>query len=179
MKKEEVIAQYFDWLYEIVCDKRYSKEISYRKLLSYLHNTEFKYVMRKDKSRASDGVNLRYRFELACDCMPIEKYLDKPCSVLEMMIALSIRCEENIMDDPQIGNRTRQWFWGMITNLGFGNMTDDRFDRKVVDIIMEKFLTREYSPNGRGGLFTIRNCSEDMRKVEIWTQMLYYLDTMM
>ena len=42
----------------------------------------------------------------------ISAYLDnKTCSVLEMMIALAIRCEEHIMDDPDVGNRTGQWFW--------------------------------------------------------------------
>lgn len=51
----------------------------------------------------------------------IASYLDnRPCSVLEMIIALAIRLEEHIMDDPDIGNRTGQWFWDMIVSLGLG-----------------------------------------------------------
>ena len=83
------------------------------------------------------------------------------------------------MDDPLIGNRTGQWFWGMITNLGLGSMVDSRFDEEKVKYIVDQFLNRDYSPNGKGGLFTVRNCDCDMRKIEIWTQMLYYLDSIM
>ena len=102
--------------------------------------------------------------------------LDGPCSVLEMMIALAIRCEENIMDDPNIGDRTSQWFWGMVVNLGLGSMVDCRFDKQFVDETIRIFLNRKYAPNGNGGLFTIRDCDKDLRKVEIWHQLCWYLD---
>lgn len=93
------------------------------------------------------------------------------------MVALANRCEETIMDDPQMGNRTGQWFWGMITNLGLGHMNNNKFDKDAVDDIIDKFLNREYSPNGKGGLFTVRNCDDDLRNIEIWTQMLWFLDS--
>jgi hypothetical protein len=102
--------------------------------------------------------------------------LDGPCSVLEMMIALAVRCEEHIMDDPNIGNRTGQWFWGMIVNLGLGAVTDERYDARLVDERIGRFLNRDYEPNGRGGLFTVRNCKYDLRDVEIWYQLCWYLD---
>mgnify|MGYP003235589453 FL=1 len=93
-----------------------------------------------------------------------------------MILALAIRCEETIMDDPSIGDRTQQWFWGMITNLGLGSMTDSRFDRDAANDILERFLDREYEPDGKGGLFTVRNCDSDLRDVEIWYQMCWYLN---
>ena len=83
------------------------------------------------------------------------------------------------MDDPKIGNRTQQWFWTMITNLGLGDMYDSRFDRRYVKKVVDKFLNREYSPDGDGGLFRIRNCDEDLRTVEIWTQLCWYLDSIL
>lgn len=105
----------------------------------------------------------------------IASYLDdRPCSVLEMMIALSIRCEEHIMDDPDIGNRTGQWFWSMLVSLGIGAMDDRKFDRYFVDRTLERFLDREYERNGEGGLFTVNN-GRDMRRTEIWYQMQYHL----
>ena len=82
------------------------------------------------------------------------------------------------MDDPAYGDRTGQWFWGMIVNLGLGAMTDNRYDEKRVDDILDRFLSRTYDPDGRGGLFTVRNCDVDMRKVEIWKQLLLYLDSL-
>jgi hypothetical protein len=92
-----------------------------------------------------------------------------------MMIALSIRCEEDTMDDPDIGDRTGQWFWSMVVNLGLGSMNDAKYDRRYVEEIILRFLNREYEPDGRGGLFTVKNCSEDLRDVSIWYQMNWYL----
>lgn len=178
MTREEVMNDYFDWLYNAVCKNRYSKHISYRKLLKRLHEIEFTFSMPKDMNRAEDGVDLRYRFAYDyCSPASAETFLDGPCSVLEMMVALAIRCEETIMDNPLIGDRTGQWFWGMIVSLGLGAMMDDRFDEERVDSIIDRFLNREYEPNGKGGLFTVRNCDQDLRDVEIWFQMCWYLDS--
>lgn len=172
MKRNDIINEYFIWLSDFVYDRRYEK------LLSRLHAIEFVSVMPRDENRAGDGVALRYRF--ACDVFgdgDVDRYLDGPCSVLEMMVALALRCEETIMDDTAYGNRTGQWFWGMVVNLGLGAMTDDRFDEYYVDDVIDAFLNREYQYDGRGGLFTIRHSAVDMRDVEIWSQMCWYLDT--
>lgn len=176
MTKAELTAQYFDWMYQLVVDDRYSK--SYRKLFARLYDMEFIYTIPMDGNRAEDGINLRYRFgrEHSFSDVTIASFLDDcPCSVLEMMIALSIRCEEHIMDDPDIGNRTGQWFWGMLVNLGLSSMSDDKFDRYYVDRTLKKFLDRKYERNGVGGLFTVNN-GRNMRTTEIWYQMNYYLN---
>lgn len=180
MTRHDVSNEYFDWLSNLVCEKRYSKQVSYRKLLMYLHNTEFRYSIPRDQNRAEDGVDLRYQFALSQgyenSVDPILDCLEGPCSVLETMIALSICCE-NIMDDPNVGNRTGQWFWGMVVNLGLGSMSDNNFDRRFVDESIARFLDREYEPDGKGGLFRIRNCDCDLRTVEIWYQLCWYLDS--
>ena len=80
------------------------------------------------------------------------------------------------MDDPRYGDRTAQWFWRMMSNLGLGLMTDDIYDRGLVKHKLDIFLHREYEPDGKGGLFYIRDCAEDLRKVEIWAQLCWYLD---
>lgn len=173
--------EYFEWLFNYVCNRRFGEGISYRNLLARLYNTEFIYLIRKDQNRAEDGIELRRRFILVNGYEDwyeiVMDELDGPCSVLEMMIALAIRCEENIMDDPRVGDRTKQWFWGMVNNLGLAGMTDDIFDVRFVDNVIRQFLNRDYKPNGEGGLFTIRNCEEDLRSVEIWYQLCWYLDT--
>lgn len=181
MTRNEINNEYFDWLFDLVCENRYSTQISYQKLLVHLHNTEFTYSIPKDKNRATDGIDLRYQFAISQGYKDsLEFVLDDlsgPCSVLEMMVALALRCEETIMDDPHMGNRTGQWFWEMIVNLGLGYMIDSRFDRKIADEILKRFLYREYEPNGRGGLFTVRHCDRDLRTVEIWYQLCWYLDS--
>lgn len=180
MTRERVCNAYFNWLYDIVGANRKSKQLSYRKLLIHLHDTEFRYYIARDKNRARDGMDLRYRFALAhyhdTDPDYILDMLDGPCSVLEMMIALAIRCEDT-MDDPSIGDRTGQWFWEMIVSLGLGGMLDSRYDARDVDDIVDRFLEREYEPDGTGGLFTIPNCHRDMRDAEIWNQMWWYIDS--
>lgn len=170
--------EYFEWMFQMVCRNRYTEEHPYRKLLSFLHDVEFTYVIPKDANRAEDGIDLRYRYayENHLDDDEVLDTIVGPCSVLEMILALSIRCEESIMDDPSVGDRTGQWFWKMVVNLGLGSMTDSKFDLEEAESIISRFLNREYEPDGRGGLFTVRNCECDLRDVEIWVQMMWFLD---
>jgi len=165
-------------MYQLVAADRYSNQ-SYRKLLARLHGTEFVYSIPMDGNRAEDGVDLRYRFgrEYGFDDAAIESCLDNvPCSILEMMIALAIRCEEHIMCDPDIGDRTGKWFWDMIESLGLADMDDAKYNRGLVERTLTRFLSRGYRRNGKGGLFTVEKCRRDMRSMEIWYQMCWYLD---
>ena len=173
--EDRINDEYFEWLCELIDSKRFSKRVSYRKLLMHLHNIEFTWDIPKDYNRADDGIKLRRRFALARNDPELSTYIPGPCSVLEMMVALAIRCEETIMDDALMGNRTGQWFWGMVTNLGLSAMKDSQFDRDFVDDVIARLLNREYEPDGKGGLFTVRHCSHDMRTVEIWCQLSWYL----
>lgn len=174
--RDRINEEYFKWLVDSVCENRYSRHVSFEKLLLHLHDVEFVYSIPRDQNRALDGIDLRYRFALEADQDDIDLYLDGPCSVLEMMVALAIRCEENLMDDPNVGNRTGQWFWGMVVNLGLGAMTNTRYDEQYVDHVIDKFLNREYEPDGEGGLFTVRGCDIDLRTAEIWRQLCRYID---
>jgi len=179
--RNRVENEYFNWLSEFVCKERFPRHVSFSKLLTRLHDIPFKYTIPRDQNRAEDGKDLRYRFALTHEYLgsseSIVDILSGPCSVLEMMVALTIRCEEQIMDDPSIGNRTGQWFWNMIVNLGLGSMVDDRYDERHVDKVIDIFLNREYEPDGKGGLFRIKNCEYDLRDVEIWYQLCWYLDS--
>lgn len=174
--KDRIGNEYFEWMYDMVAGERYPAPFSFRKLLAYLHNTEFVYTIPLDRNRAEDGISLRRRFVIDQDCEDMLGYLDGPCSVLELMVATAICCEERFMDDPDVGNRTHVWFWDMVTNLGLGSMTDNHYDRRRVERAVDRFLAREYEPDGTGGLFKVRNCRYDLRDVEIWYQMCYYLN---
>ena len=173
MYRNEINNEYFAWLYELVCGDMEVIQLSYTKLMTHLHNTEFVYLIPKDYNRADDGIELRRRFEMIHGRSP---HFRGPCTVLEMMVALAIRCEETIMDDPRMGDRTKQWFWEMIANLGLNGMTDSRYDQDYVSDVITRFLERDYEPDGTGGLFTVRNSKYDLRDVEIWFQLCWYLD---
>ncbi|MBO7450950.1 MAG: hypothetical protein J6U54_11355 [Clostridiales bacterium] len=169
--------EYFNWMVNLV------NATQYRRLLKHLYSTPFYYIIPMDHNRVEDGVNLRYRWgrendipdpAIACelDC--------QPCSVLEMMLALAIRVEENIMEDPDLGNRTSKWFWDMIVNLNLGGQNDIRYNEYYVSEALTKFMERNYKPDGSdGGLFTIANPRDDLRRVEIWYQAMWYLTEQM
>ena len=81
------------------------------------------------------------------------------------------------MGDPEIGDRTGKWFWNMITNLGLSSMDDEKFNKSCARDIITRFLNRQYESDGQGGLFTIKNCPYDLKKIEIWYQACWYLDS--
>lgn len=180
-RSNHIQEAYLDWMVQLVCEDGYAGSGSWGCLFRLLHEMEFTYILELDENRAIDGCDLRYRFAYECGYtgQDVEEYLDaRPCSVLEMMVALAKRCEEHIMDDPESGNRTGKWFFEMIRSLGLDDMQDDRFDRIVARAVISRFLRREYAGNGCGGLFTLRYHDADMRRVEIWYQMMWYLDEM-
>lgn len=177
--RDRVQNEYFEWMIRLVCDGKYSRGLSWRKLFRLLHETEFIYILEMDANRADDGSDLRYRFawESHLETHEVEDYLDdRPCSVLEMMVALAQRCEEHITDDPDSGNRTGKWFFEMIESLGLRDMDDGNFDKVAAADILVRFMRREYLPSGQGGLFTISDPAYDMRTAEIWYQMMWYLN---
>lgn len=179
MFRDQIINDYFEWLWNFTKCRGHSQN---RKIITLLHNIEFRYSIPMDANREEDGIDLRYRFitevGIPRNYQEVYGYLDGPCSVLEMMIALAIRCEESIMDDPDIGDRTSEWFWLMMKNLGLDYMSDRKFDRDIAEEKISIFLDRRYKRNGEGGLFVV-NGRRDLRKVEIWYQMCWYLDTIM
>lgn len=172
---------YFSWLIERLNGSRRLGQ-TYDKLLNKLYNTEFIYLIPLDQNRYDDGLYLRKRF---VDEQGIRRdrldviFRDKPwCSILEMMTGLAIRCDENIMYDDEYGPRIDVWFWGMIDSMGLTYMNDENYDCDYTQYILERFLNREYSSDGEGGLFTIPNCDRDLRNVEIWYQLCWYLNTL-
>lgn len=180
MISDTLHKRYFDWMYDIVCGCDEYRSVSYVELLTFLYNTEFTYDEVLDSNRAQDGIDFRYRFgyENEYSSSIITRHLDdRPCSVLEMMVAIAFRVEEEIMDDFEYGNRTGQWFWNMIVNLGLVNMCDKKFDEVEARRIINTFLNRQYDYNGKGGLFTVDDCECDMRGVDIWTQFMWYLNS--
>ena len=120
MTKNELVNAYFEWMCQLVYDRGYCKRLSYRKLLARLHDTAFAYSVPMDGNRVEDGIDLRYRFgrENGYRDAMIAAYLDdSPCSVLEMMTALAVRCEEHIMTDPDVGNRNlTESMWTLLSN---------------------------------------------------------------
>ena len=173
----EILNDYFEWLCSIVKRDRVTKR-SYRKLLSFLHSEKFIYVDEYDSNRAADGEQLRWRY--VYEAKGCEDILDweEPCTVLEMLIALSFQME-SIMENSDVDYTVGYWFWMMLTNLELDKMIDSKFDKHEAYEKIHIFMHRDYEPNGIGNIFVIDNCRTDLRDVEIWWQMCWYLDSIM
>lgn len=169
---------YFDWLINFVCyGPAHIYKKRYKKLLKKLFEQEFYFLIPLDDNRYEDGIELRAVYlEQHPDHEKELSYREPPCSILEMMIALAIRIESAIMTDDRKGDRTSFWFWTMIETLGLKKYDDIHYDEYEVQRILDTFLERSYSPEGRGGLFFIPGTRKDLTKVEIWYQMCWFLD---
>ena len=164
---------YLSFLLSLIED---GTHVGYSDLIWYLFHIEYRWdpspKTRLDANRAADGVDLRrlyfdetgYRSERE----------GEPCCVLEMMVALSLRVEENIMGEPG-HNHLGRWFWEMIKNLGLDIYTDDRFDQNEVGTIVGNWMSRNYSEDGKGSMFPLKNYTKDQRKLTLWDQMGAYL----
>lgn len=168
----EIKAEYFEWLTYIVGLDKNSLLLA-----KELHKREFYSIVGNDSNRAEDGKHLRDIFE---EETLFRDYscLNGPCSVLEMLIALAIRIE-SILEEPTEENRTEQWFWEMLKNLGLDKFTDDEFYPQGGPEQIERKLTvlleRQYTRSGKGGLFPLKVAKKDQRKTEIWYQLSAYL----
>ena len=170
----ELEKRYFDWMVEKVDGPR-----EYKKLLRYLFCTPFVFTMPMDGNRYEDGIDLRYRYGAENDISgpQIASQLDyTDCSLLEMMVAMAVRSEEHIMADDDLGDRTSLWFWHMIESLGLLSLTDDRFTEEQAAEAVDRLYERGYSADGEGGLFHVKNAKRDMRRLELWDQMMMYLN---
>lgn len=172
----EPVNGYFDWLCSLVLtDKRMYDD--YSMLMRELFSHQFVSSVKMDENRAIDGVNLRYAYikEAPNDFKFPREFLRTSSTLLEMMIALAIRMESDVMADSDAGNRVPFWFSCMIESLGLVQMTNDNYNERYVKRTLLKLDARSYKPNGRGGLFYIPNTREDLTKVDYWFQAMWYL----
>lgn len=167
--------EYLTWLFNIVSiDIRRSP---YRKMLLYLFNREFVWSINYDDNREEDGFDLRRKFadETGCDPYFWRGLCTDTSSVVEVMIALSVRIDDEVYD-PKYGSRTDIWFWEMIKTIGLEHMIDSCFDEEKCRILVDDLLERRYKKDGNGGLFVTKNDKIDMRKSEIWYQTAIWIE---
>ena len=162
-----VTNEYFSWLLDSI-ETSYIDTREYSKLLFYLFDKEFVWLIPNDSNRALDAMELRYEFLKGGSDPELDS---RPCSVLEVLVRLSIDWEHEITYDFKKGDRSSKWFWVMLNNLGLLEYTDFEFDLGCVDEIVEIWLNRSYQKNGKGGIFPVKNGNVDQTKVEIWLQL--------
>lgn len=166
--------KYFNWLESLAM----GSNTNYHELCEYLHSIIFVPLMEYDYNRVDDGVELRYGFGYENDISQVivSCELDhEPCSVLEMMVALAMKMD-NIVTSNE-GNMISEWVMVMFKSLHLDDFTDGNFNENEAAEIIDIFLEREYDRYGDGGLFYIPDAKEDMRKIEIWEQAMWFLSS--
>jgi hypothetical protein len=167
---------YFNWLCAKVIKIRYNRTSSttYWRLFRTLHNTEYIWLVSMDDNRLADGKHLRREFirETGIDD-DLEWREITPCSLFEMLIAFSIRCEFQASD--LIGN-AQHWFWKFIYNLGLTEANDaSDITEEQIGEVLHRFIWRTYDYSGKGGIFPLDDPRQDQRKVEVFYQLFDYL----
>lgn len=175
--------RYLQWLSDIIDDPYHKINIqSYSILLRELYQTEFScetaVLAGNDINRLEDAIELRREF-IATNGYDL--LLSDPPNLLEVMIAISQRFE-SILNIDTSRDDTSARFWELIHNLEFDNMRDVEYYNnkdgymKFIDDRIEWLLGRDYSANGYGGFFPLKDPKENQRNVEIWYQMAAYIN---
>jgi hypothetical protein len=166
---------YFEWLLHWVCDSNHPKD-QYWSLLEHLFLREYTYTLIMDNNRERDGLSLRDMYNKTARKKDILSSVEMstPCSVLEVLIALSMRIESDILAND-VGGRTSVWFWTMMENMDLHVMDGRRYDSYYINNVIDKFLDRKYGPEGQGGPFYIPYTTKDLRTVELWYQAMWYI----
>lgn len=194
MKLEILNLEYLKYLQDLAYTGMKKDYGRYDFLLEYLFSIPFYYDMRRfprDENRLMDGKKLQEDFLLDEFQIPLssetgKKFLKKnDCSVLEMLLALSIRADLEYTGDGS-GDGKVDLFWQMLDNLGLLVYQNRRFDDEKVGKILRKWLDRDYDSSGNGSIFPLKRWHSDPKKREIlreidqtereiWDQMMAFL----
>ena len=160
--------EYCDWLIEKV--EFNVKE--YDRLVNKLHNTPFIFLLDRDEDRVDDALALRDEFFSEFGL----KYgdFDRGCSVLEVLVALACRLDEEYIGDPA-DPHPGMIFEEMLENLGLLRYDDRRYHEDEVEEILDIWIEREFKFDGRGSPFPVLDCRGDQRNVTMWSQAMKYV----
>lgn len=142
----------------------------YYDLCTYLNAIPFLYDPHfiTDRNRLEDGLELRSLY--FHDTGKSSGMEPNEASVLEVMVALAIRIDRDIMGEPGTSDPGK-WLVTMFENLGLdASMHESEVRGKIT-----AWLYRQYGRDGQGSLFPLRKKSIDQRGITIWDQMNEYM----
>lgn len=161
----------------------------YQKLVHLLWNTPFEgKLIGFDENWIANGLFLREYFERQTG-KNLGIFKDHSCTVMEVLIAISMRIEEYIGYES-----ASETLWELLENLGLDKFRDKKsklssekdgkndifytfesgFDKKSALVILQTWMERRYKSNGKGGLFPLKSTKRDQKQVEMWSQLNEY-----
>ena len=168
--------RYMEWLISQVSVGEWRR---YQLLLRRLWNKEFYSIVPHDDNRAADGLILRKTWYAEISGGVGEPNFG-PCRVLECLFGIAERINYQIFGSKwSLDIDEIDIFWELIDNLGLSIYSDDYLDDRVmgVDTVLSTFLERKYAKDGSGGnIFIIEDTDKNLRKLELWSQMMLYCE---
>ncbi len=166
-----------DYLKYLIWRCRLEKYVKYGTLFKTLHNIDFYYIIDRDDNRDEDGYDLRNDYKIPKEFVSMrEEFYSRKTSVFEMLIALSIRVNDEIIGDPS-DEHPEYFFIEMLDNL-FGSLKRNNHlnDQNYIIDIVNKWLNRDFRDDGFGSPFPVTHDLRDQTKLEIWDQMMSYIN---
>lgn len=154
----------------------YNQNDEFSTFLAFLFDVEFRPMHHMDSIRVEKISDMRdeYRYERGAWASSSEEF-PPFATVLELLVSLS-RSMEDVMSNHLYGDRTPNWFWMMIDNLGLTNMDNEHFDQEYVVKVLERWLKREFESDGIGSPFPLKHPPCDMTGVDIWRAFGWYMN---
>lgn len=150
-------------------------------LLFTLYSIDYYYDANQpiDGCRGEDGLDIRREYFKISGSSDEQKALElRSCTVLEWLLGMAIRCENQIMFNEAEGDRTALWFWSMIDNMGFSGFTDIYWNdraRTIVHSTLDDIMLRDFPCDGSGTPFPLCDTSEDVRECDWWKALNLWL----
>ena len=162
------ISKYVHWVLKDKLSLTDKETHTYLYIVLTLTDVEFTWRHPMDENRALDGLELRDDFEYETG-----EYLDKSsglmasCTFFEMLAALAIRCENQLMRNLSMGDRTSKWFFEFLENLGLldTNLREEKIKERAEDFM-----------NGELDMFPLKRKGIVQKNEQIWKQLSAYIN---
>lgn len=135
---ELVIEAYKKYLKNIIVDGEFC---CYDILLERLDLIPYE-PNRLNTDRYEDAEQLRIDYGVDNNIKEVLSYFeDTPITVFEVLVALSIRLEKKVVPNNKKGDRTSQWFWALINDIGLGKQDDNHWDLNIIDKVIKEWMS--------------------------------------
>ena len=169
---EELWDDYFEFL---IWRCQIQNLTRFGRLFNILHHVDFEWELERDENRESDGIDLRDEYDIPREYYDdAEWFYSRRCSVLEMLIGLAIRVDDELIGDPA-EEHPESFFMEMIKNLSLDKFKGNGYNESDVIKILNRWMHRDFERNGCGSPFPVKGSRKDQRKLEIWDQMNTYI----
>lgn len=143
---------------------------SFNSLVTHLDARIFVAGVERDENRITDAIFFRDEYYEGASSDLVEK----PISVLEVLMALASRCCDNIIGEPDEFNYGKI-FTDMLINLGLLRFDDGSYSNEEVDVIIDNFLNRNFGKHGEGSIVYLQEPRHNPKKVDLWYLMMWYI----